>query len=70
MVINVIDGYRKMGFKTIGAGGVRWFRHPALTSLFDEFHFYGETDEYSVFADRKSHEFPLNHIDELLHRAG
>jgi hypothetical protein len=67
---NVLDGYRAMGFRTIGAGGVRWFRHPALTRPFDEFYFYGETDAESVFAERKSNEFALNHIDDLLQRIG
>ncbi len=67
---NVIDGYKRMGFRTIGSGGVRWFRHAALTGLFEEFHFYGETDEYSLFAARKPHEFPLHHIDDLVRRVG
>ena len=67
---NIIDGYRRRGFRTLGAGGVRWFRHPLLQGIFDRFLFYGSSDERSVFAERGAEEFPLNHIDDLLSEIG
>jgi hypothetical protein len=63
---NVVLDYRRRGYKTIGCGGVRWFRHPALQSQFESFHFYGENDHASVFNSRQHREFPLNHTDELI----
>lgn len=66
--VNILDGYRNLGYYVIGSGGVRWFRHQALTSLFDDFLFYGETDLNSVFKFRKKREFPLSHQDELVNK--
>ncbi|WP_144114456.1 sulfatase-like hydrolase/transferase [Pseudomonas tremae] len=67
---SVPKSYAKRGFRVIGAGGVRWFRHPALAKHFDTFHFYGKNDFVSVFTEREASEFPLNHIDELVDEIG
>jgi hypothetical protein len=57
---NIIEGYKNLGFKTVGTGGVRWFRNPTLTGLFDEFHFFGPDEGTSVFVSRKKEQFCLN----------
>ncbi len=62
---NILEGYRDLGFKIVGSGGVRWFRSPILKEMFDSFYFYGKTDFHSVFRQRQLTEFPLNHVDEL-----
>lgn len=64
--MNILDGYRNLGHYVIGSGGVRWFRHQALTGLFDDFRFYGKTDLNSVFQFRHEDEFPLSHQAELI----
>lgn len=66
---DVIDGYRRKGYTTTGFGGVRWFRHSALTRFFDTFQFFGEADLHSVFAARRAHEFPLFHADRIVEAA-
>jgi hypothetical protein len=63
---NVIEGYRNIGFKTIGTGGVRWFRNPTLTESFDNFLFFGPDDQTSVFTSRKKEDFSLNHQEQIL----
>lgn len=68
--ITVPKAYEKRGFRVVGSGGVRWFRHPLLAGQFDRFHFFGESDFASVFAKRQLHEFPLNHIDYLIDEVG
>ncbi|HVV66500.1 MAG TPA: sulfatase-like hydrolase/transferase [Candidatus Saccharimonadales bacterium] len=62
----ILEGYKRLGFQTIGAGGVRWFRNPTLRSLFDTFLFYGPAEETSVFAPREHDSFALNHQSEIL----
>lgn len=63
---NVLDGYRNLGYRTLGYGGVRWFRHETLQGMFDEFSYYPISDYISVFNERQQSEFPLNHIDEIV----
>lgn len=63
---NVFDGYRKMGYKIIGGGGVGWFNSKMLQSLFDEFHFVGPFNHDNIWRERKSDEFILNNYDKLL----
>lgn len=63
---NIIEGYRNLGFKTVGTGGVRWFRNQTLTDLFDEFYFFGPDDKASVFTRRKKEHFSLNNIPKVL----
>ena len=63
---DIFEGYRRLGFYTLGAGGVRWFRNPALTSVFDHFFFWGNDDRTDVFADREPANFPLEHMEEIL----
>ncbi len=65
---NVLEGYRKLGYHTLGVGGVRWFRNDMLQGLFDEFNFYGPDDQASVFAERQPSDLALNHTDEILER--
>ncbi|HVA10929.1 MAG TPA: sulfatase-like hydrolase/transferase [Candidatus Dormibacteraeota bacterium] len=65
---NVLEGYRNLGYHTIGTGGVRWFRNAMLQRLFDEFHFYGPDDQTSVFAERRRSDLALNRADEILER--
>lgn len=62
--------YSQKGYKVIGAGGVRWFRHPLLTEQFDQFFFYGRSDYSSVFNERGNDEFALTHRDELIKEIG
>lgn len=62
----VLRDYSARGFKVAGFGGVRWFRHPALSGLFDEFHLFSENDFNSVFDGRHRHEFPLSRIDDVV----
>lgn len=63
---NVLEGYRNLGYHTIGVGGVRWFRNKMLKELFDEFHFFGPDDQTSVFESRRPTDLALNHVDEIL----
>ncbi|MBW7962520.1 sulfatase-like hydrolase/transferase [Bradyrhizobium sp. BR 10261] len=59
----VPEEYARKGYKVIGSGGVRWFRHETLRHPFGDFRYYGETD--SVFHPRKACEFPLAHSKDL-----
>lgn len=36
---NWLDDLRRVGVRTVGAGGVRWFLHDQLRVGFDEFHY-------------------------------
>ncbi len=63
---NILEGYKQLGFKTVGTGGVRWFRNKTLTDLFDEFLFFGPDDKTSVFTRRKKDEFSLNNIPKII----
>jgi hypothetical protein len=38
---NIIEGFRSKGYKSFGTGAMRWFRHPLLTSSFDDFYYSG-----------------------------
>ena len=45
---NIIDGFNRKGYRTIGSGAVAWFNIQTetsghLTSEFDEFHYAGDT---------------------------
>lgn len=62
---NILEGYRKLGFLTIGTGGVRWFANKTLTSLFDKFFYFGD-DTKNVFLERSFNSFSLNHLPELI----
>lgn len=66
---NILEGYRKLGFITIGTGGVRWFTNPTLSKLFDKFVFFGPQTK-NVFSERKYSDFSLNHIPDLLRLIG
>ena len=61
----IIDGYKKLGFFTLGVGGVRWFRSPILQERFDHFLFWGQDDKSDVFTPRNIEDLPLSHIDEI-----
>ena len=63
---NIIEGYRNIGWNTVGTGGVRWFRNSTLTESFDKFLFFGSEDKTSVFVSRKKEDFSLNHQAEIL----
>jgi len=62
---NILEGYKRLGYHTVGVGGVRWFRNKVLTEIFDEFHFFGPADDKSVFCSRSKKEFALEHIDRI-----
>lgn len=62
----ITEGFRNLGYRVVGAGGVRWFLTKTLTSLFDEFHFWGPGDYSNWFATRGHDDFALNHVDTLV----
>ena len=64
----IIEGYQKVGFYTLGVGGVRWFRNRLLTSYFDEFLYYGGEDYKDVFAKRVQGEFALDNVEVVLEK--
>ncbi len=61
----IIEGFKNAGYRTVGAGGVRWFLTKTLTREFDDFRFWGPRDYADWFALRQHDDFALNHIDEL-----
>lgn len=65
---NIIEGYRNLGYYTLGTGGVRWFRNEMLQAPFDDFLFYGPDDQTSVFAPRRRQDFALNNQPEILEK--
>jgi hypothetical protein len=67
---DVVHGFANAGYRTIGAGGVRWFRSGYLPALFDEFQYWGPAgDDLDKFAPRFSVDFALSHTDALVSRA-
>jgi membrane-anchored protein YejM (alkaline phosphatase superfamily) len=60
------EGLGRAGYKTIGAGGVRWFLTKTLTEPFDEFVFRGPHDYSDWFAQRTDDDFVLTHPEELV----
>ncbi len=63
--INVLDAYKRMGFRVVGTGGVGWFTNPELSDLFEEFRFYGPEMTASVFDPRRPNDFSLNNVDSI-----
>lgn len=53
------EGFRRAGYHTVGAGGVRWFLTKTLTEPFDEFVFAGPNDYVNWFAERSLSDFVL-----------
>jgi arylsulfatase A-like enzyme len=53
------EGFRRAGYRLIGAGGVRWFLTKTLTNGFDEFIFRGPDDYSDWFRDRTPDDFVL-----------
>jgi len=67
---NIIEGYSNLGYRTIGAGGVRWFSSGYLPSLFDEFHYWGPAcDATDKFAPRTEEDFALSYAQHIAERA-
>jgi membrane-anchored protein YejM (alkaline phosphatase superfamily) len=67
----VLVAQRNLGYRTIGAGGVRWFSSGYLPSLFDEFHYWGPADDATdKFAPRREEDFALSHARHIAERAG
>ncbi|MER5466303.1 sulfatase-like hydrolase/transferase [Streptomyces sp. NPDC002668] len=65
--VNMIDGLRGRGYRTVGAGGVRWFTGPQLREGFDEFLYWGPThcpDDVDLPAWEAPH-FALSHPQEI-----
>jgi arylsulfatase A-like enzyme len=62
------EGFKKLGYFMVGAGGVRWFLTKTLTEGFDEFIFRGPNDYSDWFAERGPGDFVLDHPDELVGR--
>lgn len=38
---SIVNGFRRLGYRTFGLGAMEWFRHPNLASEFDRFHMTG-----------------------------
>ena len=36
---NIVEGFRSRGYSAYGTGAMSWFRHPLLTSPFDDFYY-------------------------------
>ncbi len=62
---DVIDGYRRLGYATIGAGGVGWFKSQLLQALFDEFFFLGPHNMDNLWRPRLANEFASLHAARL-----
>lgn len=67
---DIVAGLREHGYRTIGAGGVRWFSSGHFPALFDEFHYWGpRNDATDKFAPREAADFALSHAEHLIRRA-
>lgn len=64
----IIDGYRKMGFYTLGTGGVRWFRSKLLTNYFQDFLYFGNEDYQDVFEKRVHGNFALDNVNCIINK--
>lgn len=63
---SVPAGFQAAGYRTVGAGGVRWFASAQLRTGFDEFHYWEPQDDTNDrFAVRDLTEFPLTNLDRL-----
>ena len=64
---DVVDGFRRLGYRTVGAGGVRWFAGGLLPALFDEFHYWApEGDDVNPFASRRRGTLALQNIPRIV----
>ena len=64
---DIVTGFRSAGYRTIGAGGVRWFSAGHFPQLFDSFRYWGpDGDSSDKFAERRPGDFALDHLDELV----
>lgn len=61
----ILEGFRERGYRTVGAGGVRWFLTKTLTAEFDHFMFWGPKDYLNWFQPRAREDFALEHTDEI-----
>lgn len=62
----IVEGFAAAGYRTVGAGGVRWFSSGHFPALFDAFHYWGPTgDGTDKFAERRSGDFALDHVEKL-----
>ncbi len=68
---NIIDGFRRLGYLTVGTGGVNWFnpqlpagRH--LTRVFELFRFFDGPDH----ASHESAEYQIEWVQESLAKSG
>ena len=67
---DVVSGFKTLGYRTIGAGGVRWFSSGYFPSLFEEFHYWGPVyDATDKFAERREEDFALFHAEYIAARA-
>ncbi len=67
---NIIEGFKNLGYKTIGTGAVNWFNPelPAgkiLTSPFDHFAFFAGKNTYPHESAEPQIEFALDKLNEL-----
>ena len=48
--VDIIQGFKSLGYKTLGFGAVDWFKHPNLQTPFDQFIFSGHGVEQQINA--------------------
>lgn len=67
---NIIDGYRRLGHRVLGVGGVTQFAdNSVLRSYFgNDFRYYGLNIDEEPLSPRNANQFPLNHIDEIVEK--
>jgi len=68
---SVPHGFRSLGYRTVGAGGVRWFSSGQLRDGFDAFHYWepaGDTEDR--FAVRAPEEYPLTNVGAIVDSLG
>ncbi|WP_217548949.1 sulfatase-like hydrolase/transferase [Streptomyces sp. GbtcB6] len=64
---NIVEGFGRAGYRTVGAGGVRWFSSGYFPGLFDTFRYWGpDGDDTDKFAERGFGDFALDHVEELV----
>jgi len=65
---DVLEGYRKIGFYVLGAGGVSQFSDGSFLRNFfgNEFLYFGQKLDEEPLQSRNKESFPLNNIEEIV----
>ncbi|MGW1727792.1 sulfatase-like hydrolase/transferase [Streptomyces sp. NPDC002306] len=65
---NMVDGLRRCRYRTVGAGGVRWFAGEQLRQGFDQFFYWGPAycPEDNDLPAWEAPDFALSHPQELV----